>query len=285
MSEKKPIKSSKDDISKDNNLEDNKLSTQNLPDQLEESYLEEVKSQDSEKTNTKEIDEADLDKGEEKILKESDVPVDKNSAGSNEAIATEFGQIEAEPKIKSEEGQTSKETSNNQSTLSTLGSVIANTLFSIFLILIIGIIALNALTFARGEDISIFGKTMYIVGEDTMEPILSLNDGIIIDKKPSNQVKDGDLVAYETISGEVVTAWIIEIYEDDKFEIKKDINSNDSMLIDGIAIIGVATTSIANMGDYMDFLTNPVSILVLLVVGIAIYIVVWLISQKRYKRS
>lgn len=284
MSEKKPIKSSKGDLAKDKNLENEDLSTQNLTDQLEESYLEEVKRQEPEDSATEEIDESELGKTEDEILKESEAWDDRNINDSEEVLPTDYSQDESEPGLNSK-GESVKEENNIQSTLSTFASVIANTLFSIFLILIIGIVALNALSFARGEDISIFGKTMYIVGEDTMEPILSLNDGIIIEKKDSNQVKDGDLVAYETISGEVVTAWVTEIYEDDKFEIKKDINSNDSMLIDGIAIIGVATTSIANMGDYMEFLTNPVSILVLLVVGIVIYMVLWFISQKRYKRA
>src|SRR5699024_3488392 len=100
-------------------------------------------------------------------------------------------------------------------------------------------------------------------------------------ERKAHQVEDGDLIVYETIDGEVVTGWVTSILDKDRFEIKKDINSSDSIIIDGIAIIGVASLRVQNMGDFIEFISKPTSLILILAVGIIIYMGIWLISKPR----
>lgn len=164
---------------------------------------------------------------------------------------------------------------------STLSSVIGNVIFSLFLIMLMAIVTLNIASFLNGNTVSFFNKRVYIAGENTMSPIIRENDAIIVDERKAHEVEDGDLIVYETIDGEIVTGWVTGILDKDRFEIKKDINSSDSIIIDGIAIIGVASLRVQNMGDFIEFISKPSSLILILAVGIIIYMGIWLISKPK----
>lgn len=172
---------------------------------------------------------------------------------------------------------------DSQGTLYTVFSVVSNVVFSLFLIIILGIFTLNTISYFKGDDISIFNRTMYIVGENTMQPFMKENDAIIVEKKKAHEVQDGDLIVYETTDGEKVTGWVTNLLDEQRFEIKKNVNSDESIVIDGIAIIGVGTLKIANMGDFIEFISSPISLVIVLAVGIVIYLGLWILTNRNTK--
>lgn len=164
---------------------------------------------------------------------------------------------------------------------STLLSVIGNVIFSLFLILLMSVVALNIASFLNGDAISVLNRRFYIVGEDSMYPIIKENDAIIVEEKKAHSINDGDLIVYETIDGNIVTGWVTKLLDKDRFEIKKDINSSDSVIIDGIAIVGIASLRIKNMGDFIEFISKPISLVLILAVGIVIYMLIWFVSKPK----
>ena len=203
---------------------------------------------------------------------------EKNQEKIKESYDQEIG-----VKDEIEEDEIEEDGGDKEDLVTTILAAVGNVAFSLFLILLIAVIGLNALSFAKGEDVEVFGKKVFIVGEDSMAPVIKKNDAIIVEDLPSKSINQGDLIVYKNTDGKAITAWVNNVLEDDSFEIKKDINSKDSIIIDGIAIVGRAETSIANLGDFIDFMSNPISLLIILFVGIIIYVIVWFISNKAKK--
>lgn len=211
---------------------------------------------------------------------------DEGQKKIKESYDQEIGIDKAEQENENEEEEEEylENAEEDDSLVATILAAIGNVAFSLFLILLIAVIGLNALSFAKGEDVEVFGKKVFIVGEDSMAPVIKENDAIIVEDLPSKSINQGDLIVYRNTDGQAITAWVNNVLEDDTFEIKKDINSKDSIIIDGIAIVGRAETSIANLGDFIDFISNPLSLLITLFVGIIIYVIVWFVSNKPRKK-
>ena len=223
-----------------------------------------LKEKTKDKSATKPVD---LDKLE---YQDNNIPKEQKSLKKQAA-----DQSKSKLKKKNEEGP---------GIIATFFSVLGNIIFSMFLIVLMGILALNTISFFKGDDISFLDRRMYIIGENTMQPLIRENDAIIVEEKGVYEINDGDLIVYETIDGDIVTGWVTDLLEEDRVEIKKNINSNESILIDGIAIIGVATFKIENMGDFIEFMSNPISLLVILLVGIVIYMIIWLLTNRSKKQ-
>lgn len=242
------------EIEKENNKTTDEIANEKSTDNLDETQNIEIeKEEEISKNETKEIiTEEDL------IINSEDLSEDKN-----------------------EEISITAEDDEDNGFFSTLLSVIGNVIFSLFLIMLMAVVTLNIASFLNGNTVSFLNKRIYIAGENTMSPIIRENDAIIVDERKAHQVEDGDLIVYETIDGEVVTGWVTSILDKDRFEIKKDINSSDSIIIDGIAIIGVASLRVQNMGDFIEFISKPTSLILILAVGIIIYMGIWLISKPR----
>lgn len=242
------------EIEKENNKTTDEIANEKSIDNLDETQNIEIeKEEEISKNETKEIiTEEDL------IINSEDLSEDIN-----------------------EEISITAEDDEDNGFFSTLLSVIGNVIFSLFLIMLMAVVTLNIASFLNGNTVSFLNKRIYIAGENTMSPIIRENDAIIVDERKAHQVEDGDLIVYETIDGEVVTGWVTSILDKDRFEIKKDINSSDSIIIDGIAIIGVASLRVQNMGDFIEFISKPTSLILILAVGIIIYMGIWLISKPR----
>lgn len=236
-----------------------------------------------EKENNKTTDEIANEKSTDNLDETQNIEIEKEkeiSKNETKEIITEEDLI-INSEDKNEEISITAEDDEDNGFFSTLLSVIGNVIFSLFLIMLMAVVTLNIASFLNGNTVSFLNKRIYIAGENTMSPIIRENDAIIVDERKAHQVEDGDLIVYETIDGEVVTGWVTSILDKDRFEIKKDINSSDSIIIDGIAIIGVASLRVQNMGDFIEFISKPTSLILILAVGIIIYMGIWLISKPR----
>lgn len=163
---------------------------------------------------------------------------------------------------------------------------IGNAIFSVFILAMVFIIVMNAASFVKGKEPSVFGYKMYVIGEDSMNPTIRKNDAIIVKETDSSQLHVGDLITYTSKSGnEVITGWVTEIFDNNRLEVKKKMSSDQSVIIDGVAVIGLATYRIANMGEFIEFISHPIGIGTVLIVGIIIYIIMWLIGRRRSQKN
>ncbi|MDO5718695.1 MAG: hypothetical protein Q4P34_06910 [Tissierellia bacterium] len=170
--------------------------------------------------------------------------------------------------------------------LSRLLGCLGNMIFVLFIALMAFIIIINGISFLKGKEPTIFGYKMYVIGEDSMDPTLKRNDAIIVKEVDPRELEVGDLITYTSKNEkDTITGWVSEIYDNDRFEIKKKMNSDESVVINGIAVIGVATHRIANMGDFIDFISHPLGIGLVVIVGIIIYVIMWAISRNKNSKK
>ncbi len=192
-------------------------------------------------------------------------------------------QMQEEEELKEEQQfkieQTKTATSN---IFGKLLGCLGNALFSIFILAMVFVIVMNAVSFVKGKEPSVFGYKMYVIGEDSMNPTIRKNDAIIVKETDASQLHVGDLITYTSKSGnEVITGWVTEIFDNNRLEVKKKMSSDQSVIIDGVAVIGLATYRIANMGEFIEFISHPIGIGAVLIVGVIIYIIMWLIGRRR----
>lgn len=160
-----------------------------------------------------------------------------------------------------------------------------NILFILFILAMSFIIVMNGISFVKGKEPSILGYKMYVIGEDSMSPTIKKNDAIIVKETDPSQLKVGDLVTYSSKSGnEVITGWVTEIFDGNRFEIKKKMSSDQAVMIDGVAVIGLAIYKIASMGEFIEYISHPIGIGSVLLVGIVIYVIIWLVGRRRSKK-
>ncbi len=194
--------------------------------------------------------------------------------GEEEVIAEEY--LEEEPPV------TVAAPKKKTSTISKVFGCFGNLLFIVFIVLMISVVSINAISFVRNEEPSFMGYRMYIIGEDSMSPTIKRNDAVIIKQTPSENLKVGDLITYESKTGKsVITGWVTKILDNDRFEVKKKMNNDQSVIIEGIAVTGIASFRIANMGDFIEFISHPLGIGLVIVVGILIYLIMWLLGRRR----
>lgn len=161
-----------------------------------------------------------------------------------------------------------------------------NLLFVLFILAMSLIIVMNGVSFVKGKEPSILGYKMYVIGEDSMSPTIKRNDAIIVKETTPSELKVGDLITYSSKSGnEVITGWVTEIFDGNRFEVKKKMSGDQAVIIDGVAVIGLAIYKIASMGEFIEYISHPIGIASVLIVGIVIYVIIWLIGRRKSKQA
>lgn len=161
-----------------------------------------------------------------------------------------------------------------------------NLLFVLFILAMSFIIVMNGVSFVKGKEPSILGYKMYVIGEDSMSPTIKRNDAIIVKETTPSELKVGDLITYSSKSGnEVITGWVTEIFDGNRFEVKKKMSGDQAVIIDGVAVIGLAIYKIASMGEFIEYISHPIGIASVLIVGIVIYVIIWLIGRRKSKQA
>jgi len=78
-----------------------------------------------------------------------------------------------------------------------------NVFSTIILVLLISVVVFVFITRLSGHVFSVFGYTLFHVQTDSMEPTLMVGD-IILDKKvPAEEIKVGDIITYDCLSGDL----------------------------------------------------------------------------------
>ena len=95
---------------------------------------------------------------------------------------------------------------------------------------------------ARGDIVSIFGKSVLKVLTGSMEPTILTDDYIIIDRNATTDLSEGDIVSYYSndpqIAGMVVTHRIVGILDDGRYLTRGDANTVNDPPVSREQIVG-----------------------------------------------
>lgn len=162
-------------------------------------------------------------------------------------------------------------------------SFIGNLIFIIFVVSMIFVIFLNTFSFIKGVEPSIFGHRMFVVGESSMSPNLDINDAVLVKDSSITDIKEGDLIFYRAKNGkDAITSWVIK-KDGNEVEVSKKLDDKEPIKIDSSAIIGVSDIRVRNVGPIVDFISHPIGILLVLVIGFVIYFIAsYAANRNRY---
>lgn len=250
----------------------------NVSDEASE-IVEEKSDIIDEPIKSEETDDAEYNQEIDEVSVENDETTYIDASKVEEEL--ELREAEEELKeIEQEKADLRKETAGN--ILGKIFGCLGNVIFVLFILAMSFVIVMNAISFVKGKEPSILGYKMYVIGEDSMSPTIKKNDAIIVRETDPSQLKVGDLITYSSKSGdEVITGWVTEIFDGNRFEVKKKMSSDQAVIIDGVAVIGLATYKIASMGEFIEYISHPIGIGSVLIVGIVIYVIIWLVGRRR----
>lgn len=143
---------------------------------------------------------------------------------------------------------------------------IKNVIDIMLVILIYNIVLIVILCMNRIEPISIFGYKAYIITTNSMKPLLTEGDIIIVKQVEEKELKQGDVITFYQ-SGEVITHRITNIEEG---QIKKYITKGDNNNVEDIEkvqysdIEGKYIVDIPNIGMIFKFLENRIVFLIII---------------------
>lgn len=162
-------------------------------------------------------------------------------------------------------------------------SFIGNLIFIIFVVSMIFVIFLNTFSFIKGVEPSIFGHRMFVVGESSMSPNLDINDAVLVKDSSITDIKEGDLIFYRAKNGkDAITSWVIK-KDGNEVGVSKKLDDKEPIKIDSSAIIGVSDIRVRNVGPIVDFISHPIGILLVLVIGFVIYFIAsYAANRNRY---
>lgn len=121
---------------------------------------------------------------------------------------------------------------------------------------------------------TIFGKEVFIMVSESMEPEINVGDIVILEKYDNQELKIGNIISYK-YNEEIITHRIIGIIEiQDKiiYKTKGDNNlQNDEISIEKSDIIGVYSNKIPALGSIFLLLRSEIVIIAIFVLIVLIY--------------
>lgn len=137
-------------------------------------------------------------------------------------------------------------------------------IFLIFgIIIVFNLISIVSIKILQKNYANFFGYTYFEVQTGSMIPTINVDDVIIV--KLDDEYEVGDIVTYND-NGSFVTHRIIEI-NDDKYITKGDANNTSDKEITKDQIIGHVVKIIDNLGIITKTLQEPITLIIIFVVG------------------
>lgn len=161
--------------------------------------------------------------------------------------------------------------------------VISNTLFIIFMLVMIFFISITAQSRLTGSEPSILGHRIYIVESGSMLPALKIDSMLIVKEVAPNEIQIGDIVSYYTNNTDTrVTHRVVDIQDNgNTFITRGDANNaDDPNPLDKERLIGKVIFPIPFVGMIFRTLSKPISIVVLIIVGIGWILIPMLMMKK-----
>lgn len=113
---------------------------------------------------------------------------------------------------------------------------------TVLLVLAAGLLIYVMVSAARGDIVSIFGRSVLKVLTGSMEPTILTDDYIIIDRNATTDLSEGDIISYYSndpqIAGMVVTHRIVGILDDGRYLTRGDANTINDAPVSQEQIVG-----------------------------------------------
>lgn len=152
-------------------------------------------------------------------------------------------------------------------------------------VLLYNLIILSQIVINPNENPSLFGIKQYVIVSESMKPVLSINDIVIVKKIDTNELKVGDIISFKD-GNSIVTHRINEVVIDnnEKSFITKGDNNNtvDSDIISTNLIEGKVISIIPKLGKISLILQNKL-VLVILIIICVIWVLKDLFKTKKRK--
>lgn len=164
---------------------------------------------------------------------------------------------------------------------------IKNVIDIILVILIYNIILIAILCMNRIEPISLFGYKAYIITTNSMKPLLTEGDIIIVKQVGENELKQGDVITFYQF-GEVITHRITRIEEG---QIKQYITKGDNNNVEDIEkvqygdIEGKYIVDIPHIGKIVKVLENKIVFLMIILTILILEFYKISINEKKENRK
>jgi len=165
---------------------------------------------------------------------------------------------------------------------------------SIFFYIISGILVLYIITeaFMPSMTIKVFQFKPYVVITESMEPVLNVNDLIIVYNPNIDKLEVEDIITFEADidyngTKEIVTHYIYSITDDGEGNltfrtIREGGTVPDTWILSEDDVIGVYGFKISQLGVFINFVKSPFGIAAILVnIGVIVAIVVLVKSDKK----
>ena len=125
-------------------------------------------------------------------------------------------------------------------------SKVINIILTVILVLSAVFCAYVMINTARGKPVNLFGRSVLQVVTGSMEPSIHVDDYIIVKSVDTNELKEGDIIAFyselEEIKGKLVTHRIAKVNEDGSFVTRGDANPvDDSLTVQPDQVLGKYT--------------------------------------------
>ncbi len=135
----------------------------------------------------------------------------------------------------------------------------------------------------------VFGYKPFIVLSGSMETEIHKGDLIIAKKINPKKLKENDVIAFRDAENTVTTHRIIDIVEDDgqTYFITKGDNNNtqDQNMVEYKDVEGIYVLRIPNVGNMMNSLAQPTTILIVVMGITIIFIIGFMISNKKQQEA
>jgi signal peptidase len=172
-----------------------------------------------------------------------------------------------------------------------LVSTIANIISTIVLMFSIGICVLVIISMKSSSGVAqLFGYSILSVQSDSMEPVFSKSDLIVIHRtKPFDRFEVGDIVSFVSYDSAgtrfVNTHRIVQVSKGetrDRYTTKGDnAIAKDRKTLYSNSIIGEYTgKKVAGLGKYVDFVNSPTGVLLCVVIPSAIIIIAQVVNYS-----
>lgn len=153
----------------------------------------------------------------------------------------------------------------------------------IFIIILTVLILFNVwmlfAKFALKQDPpKLFGMSQLEVTSGSMEPAFSVGDVVIIKEKEDYGV--GDVITYRLDGGALVTHRIVGS-NSQGFITKGDANNiEDNEIVPVYRVLGEVVMAVKGMGYFLNFLSSPLGLLIIVVVGILLIEIPSLVDRR-----
>lgn len=166
--------------------------------------------------------------------------------------------------------------------------LISNILFVAFMVVILFFIFITAQSRLTGMEPSILGHRLYIVESGSMEPAIKMGSMIGVKEIEASEIEIGDTVSFYTQNKEAkVTHRIVDIKAGgDEIITRGDANNmDDPNPRSKNEVIGKVVFSIPFIGFIFHYLSKPISIVLIIILGAAWLLIPKILGKGREKNS